>query len=64
MHLWMCIILFYHSTDIDECDNDHNGGCRQICRNLPGTYRCECEDNNLCHPGFILDELTDQCHGE
>uniref|UniRef100_A0ABM5F8W9 Signal peptide, CUB and EGF-like domain-containing protein 2 isoform X8 n=1 Tax=Pogona vitticeps TaxID=103695 RepID=A0ABM5F8W9_9SAUR len=34
--------------DIDECDNDFNGGCVHECFNIPGNYRCACYD------GFML----------
>uniref|UniRef100_A0A4W3IXB4 Vitamin K-dependent protein S n=1 Tax=Callorhinchus milii TaxID=7868 RepID=A0A4W3IXB4_CALMI len=27
--------------DIDECDT-RNGGCNQICINMPGSYKCSC----------------------
>ncbi|KFQ41577.1 Vitamin K-dependent protein S, partial [Nestor notabilis] len=34
--------------DINECD-DLNGGCSQRCSNLPGSYRCLCEDGYFMH---------------
>ncbi|XP_062052517.1 signal peptide, CUB and EGF-like domain-containing protein 2 isoform X3 [Lepus europaeus] len=34
--------------DIDECENELNGGCVHDCWNMPGNYRCTCFD------GFIL----------
>ena len=47
-------------TDIDEC-TDNNGGCSQICTNLPGSFECRCRDgyhfieNNTTHcTGTIL----------
>ena len=33
--------------DIDECV-DKNGGCEQICNNIPGSFQC------LCSAGFTL----------
>ncbi|ETE73392.1 Growth arrest-specific protein 6, partial [Ophiophagus hannah] len=40
--------------DINECA-DHNGGCKQICYNKPGSYHCSCyigyalmSDNKSC----------------
>ncbi|XP_048463638.1 signal peptide, CUB and EGF-like domain-containing protein 1 [Rhincodon typus] len=38
--------------DIDECDNDYNGGCVHECINIPGNYRCTCYDGfMLAHDG-------------
>uniref|UniRef100_A0A8C9L4M6 Vitamin K-dependent protein S n=1 Tax=Pavo cristatus TaxID=9049 RepID=A0A8C9L4M6_PAVCR len=34
--------------DINECE-DFNGGCSQRCSNLPGSYRCLCEDGYFMH---------------
>ncbi|KAM6073689.1 LOW QUALITY PROTEIN: signal peptide, CUB and EGF-like domain-containing protein 2 [Chlamydotis macqueenii] len=47
--------------DIDECDNDLNGGCVHECFNIPGNYRCTCYDGfMLAHDGHnCLD--TDEC---
>uniref|UniRef100_A0A452IJR9 Signal peptide, CUB and EGF-like domain-containing protein 2 n=1 Tax=Gopherus agassizii TaxID=38772 RepID=A0A452IJR9_9SAUR len=47
--------------DIDECDNDFNGGCVHECFNIPGNYRCTCYDGFiLAHDGHnCLD--TDEC---
>ncbi|XP_074811118.1 signal peptide, CUB and EGF-like domain-containing protein 2 isoform X4 [Natator depressus] len=47
--------------DIDECDNDFNGGCVHECFNIPGNYRCTCYDGfMLAHDGHnCLD--TDEC---
>lgn len=33
-------------VDRDECDVD-NGGCEQICKNVIGSYKCECESGYL-----------------
>ncbi|XP_072322604.1 signal peptide, CUB and EGF-like domain-containing protein 2 isoform X10 [Scyliorhinus torazame] len=47
--------------DIDECDNEHNGGCVHECINIPGNYRCTCYDGfMLAHDGHnCLD--VDEC---
>ncbi|XP_053955378.1 fibrillin-2 isoform X2 [Anastrepha ludens] len=37
--------------DINECQMN-NGGCEQICNNLPGSYQCACEQ------GLQIDTLT------
>ncbi|NXW24098.1 PROS protein, partial [Circaetus pectoralis] len=34
--------------DKNECE-DINGGCSQRCSNLPGSYRCLCEDGYFMH---------------
>ncbi|NWW86753.1 PROS protein, partial [Rhynochetos jubatus] len=34
--------------DRNECE-DLNGGCSQRCSNLPGSYRCLCEDGYFMH---------------
>uniref|UniRef100_A0A8D0CAD4 Signal peptide, CUB and EGF-like domain-containing protein 2 n=1 Tax=Salvator merianae TaxID=96440 RepID=A0A8D0CAD4_SALMN len=41
--------------DIDECDNDFNGGCVHECFNIPGNYRCACYD------GFMLAQDGHNC---
>ncbi|POI32624.1 hypothetical protein CIB84_003624 [Bambusicola thoracicus] len=43
--------------DIDECDNDFNGGCVHECFNIPGNYRCTCYD------GFMLAHDGHNCLG-
>lgn len=48
-------------ADIDECQDPD--ACSQLCVNLEGSYKCECE------AGFQLDPLTKACkatgeHGE
>ncbi|XP_017762239.1 PREDICTED: uncharacterized protein LOC108552287 [Eufriesea mexicana] len=40
-------------TDIDECVTEKP--CDQICRNLPGTYECD------CRPGFQLQKDGQSC---
>uniref|UniRef100_A0A8C8SYT5 Signal peptide, CUB domain and EGF like domain containing 2 n=1 Tax=Pelusios castaneus TaxID=367368 RepID=A0A8C8SYT5_9SAUR len=41
--------------NIDECDNDFNGGCVHECFNIPGNYRCTCYD------GFMLADDGHNC---
>ncbi|XP_044537753.1 signal peptide, CUB and EGF-like domain-containing protein 2 [Gracilinanus agilis] len=50
-----------HCEDIDECDNEFNGGCVHECFNIPGNYRCTCYDGfMLAHDGHnCLD--VDEC---
>ena len=43
-------------SDIDECEVD-NGGCEEMCVNIPGSYHC------LCHRGFILQDDSRTCEG-
>ncbi|KAG7270683.1 hypothetical protein CRUP_030410 [Coryphaenoides rupestris] len=39
-------------ADMDECENDYNGGCVHECINIPGNYRCTCYDGfMLAHDG-------------
>ncbi|XP_051680114.1 signal peptide, CUB and EGF-like domain-containing protein 2 isoform X3 [Oryctolagus cuniculus] len=47
--------------DIDECENELNGGCVHDCWNMPGNYRCTCFDGfMLAHDGHnCLD--VDEC---
>ncbi|XP_075402217.1 signal peptide, CUB and EGF-like domain-containing protein 2 [Tenrec ecaudatus] len=47
--------------DIDECENELNGGCVHDCWNIPGNYRCTCFDGfTLAHDGHnCLD--VDEC---
>lgn len=40
-------------TDIDECQDPD--ACSQICVNLEGSYKCQCEE------GFQLEPLTKAC---
>ncbi|XP_069079751.1 signal peptide, CUB and EGF-like domain-containing protein 2 isoform X6 [Pleurodeles waltl] len=41
--------------DVDECDNEYNGGCVHECFNIPGNYRCTCFD------GFMLADDGHNC---
>ena len=36
-------------ADIDECLVD-NGGCVQKCINVPGSYACTCDDDQIWVP--------------
>ncbi len=48
----MCVCVCVR-VDVDECaDADR---CTQICINLPGSFRCDCND------GFELDHMTKDC---
>ncbi|KAJ8249720.1 hypothetical protein COCON_G00229360 [Conger conger] len=53
--------------DMDECDNDYNGGCVHECINIPGNYRCTCYDGfMLAHDGhncLDVDECLDNNGG-
>ncbi|XP_035245830.1 collagen and calcium-binding EGF domain-containing protein 1 [Anguilla anguilla] len=44
-----------YCLDIDECGSKNESTCSQICINLPGSYRCECEK------GFFLEEDGKTC---
>ncbi|XP_065064748.1 uncharacterized protein LOC135690976 [Rhopilema esculentum] len=59
------------NVDINECANS-NGGCQQLCTNLPGTHRCgcnrgytligstRCQDVNECATSHRLCSCDDQ----
>uniref|UniRef100_A0A3Q4AH10 Signal peptide, CUB and EGF-like domain-containing protein 1 n=1 Tax=Mola mola TaxID=94237 RepID=A0A3Q4AH10_MOLML len=53
--------------DMDECENDYNGGCVHECINIPGNYRCTCYDGfMLAHDGhncLDVDECQDNNGG-
>ncbi|KAM6987101.1 signal peptide, CUB and EGF-like domain-containing protein 1 isoform 1-T1 [Aplochiton taeniatus] len=53
--------------DMDECENDYNGGCVHECINIPGNYRCTCYDGfMLAHDGhncMDVDECVDNNGG-
>ena len=44
--------------DIIECLTD-NGGCTDVCNNVPGSYQCECDDT-----GYELDSDKHSCVGK
>lgn len=52
-HLHLCSL-----SDMDECENDYNGGCVHECINIPGNYRCTCYD------GFMLAHDGHNCLGK
>lgn len=43
-------------SDIDECAQE-NGGCKQLCINLPGSYQCSCK------AGFLMIYDGKTCEG-
>uniref|UniRef100_A0A8C7FPK6 Signal peptide, CUB and EGF-like domain-containing protein 2 n=1 Tax=Oncorhynchus kisutch TaxID=8019 RepID=A0A8C7FPK6_ONCKI len=53
--------------DMDECENEYNGGCVHECINIPGNYRCTCYDGfMLAHDGhncLDVDECMDNNGG-
>lgn len=44
------------SADIDECEVPDT--CSQICINLPGSYKCDCND------GYQIDPVSKTCKAE
>lgn len=50
-------IVYFFLADIDEC-LESNGGCAEICNNLPGTHEC------ACRKGYQLKESDGSCEGE
>lgn len=44
------------SPDINECDVPDT--CSQICINLPGSYKCDCE------AGYEIDPVSKTCKAE
>ncbi|XP_018923883.2 collagen and calcium-binding EGF domain-containing protein 1 [Cyprinus carpio] len=44
-----------YCLDIDECANNNETVCSQICVNTPGSYRCECKK------GFYLEDDGKTC---
>ena len=49
--------FFFHNTDINEC-LENNGGCQQVCNNIPGSLQCSCK------PGYELDTDGINCRGK
>lgn len=46
----------YQSLDVNECQlSDFYCGEKGVCKNLVGSYECECAD------GFQRDQYTGQC---
>ena len=48
----------FNCTDVNECDNVRLNKCTQKCKNLNGTYACQC--NN----GYILANDNFTCNGK
>ena len=44
-------------SDINECGSS-NGGCAQICVNIPGSFECVCDD------GYDLGKDGKSCTGK
>ena len=53
MHKFICL-FFWTNLDVDEC-GFRNGGCSQVCHNVPGGYTC------LCEAGFYLKNDSRTC---
>ena len=49
-------ILLFPDIDVNEC-NTYNGGCAQICTNIPGSRVCS------CRAGFTLASDGRNCQG-
>ena len=47
----------YVYSDINECEEEHNNNCTQICINQYGSFHCECRD------GFMLQADGKHCLG-
>lgn len=46
--------------DINECEDNYNGGCNQTCQNFPGGHRCLCEDGYDLHPdGYNCKDINE-----
>ena len=43
--------------DVDECVEQHNGGCQQDCYDTGGSYNCD------CYQGFYLMADDHSCGG-
>lgn len=43
-------------ADINECATPDT--CSQVCVNLPGSYKCDCE------PGYQMDPVNKTCKAE
>lgn len=60
----MCFIVGYTGllceNDIDECKTVRMPCGRGICNNIPGDYRCACDDNKKCGHFCSMD---DPCEG-
>ncbi|XP_052801434.1 scavenger receptor cysteine-rich type 1 protein M160-like isoform X2 [Mya arenaria] len=53
------------TDDINECSATRCSGAKEKCVNLPGTYKCECQDGDIYyHDGSCLKECQQDKHGE
>ena len=50
-------IYFLPIADIDEC-KVNNGGCHQVCMNVPGSFVC------ACNKGYFLTSDKIKCEGK
>lgn len=59
--VWNFIYVFspsFYNLDVDECQSNlHRCGEGQLCHNLPGSYRCECQT------GYQYDSFRRMCVG-
>lgn len=56
----LSVHLYLHlcPVDVDECQSNlHHCGEGQLCHNLPGSYRCECQT------GYQYDSFKRTCVG-
>lgn len=49
----LCFSLSLCSSDIDECADPD--ACSQVCVNVVGGFKCECEE------GYEMDPMTKEC---
>ena len=50
--------LMVHCIDTNECSNDNNNNCNQLCSNTPGSYTC------YCNTGYELQSDGATCVGK
>lgn len=54
----LLLLMFVCVADVDECQSSlHRCGEGQLCHNLPGSYRCECQT------GYQYDSFRRMCVG-
>lgn len=51
----MLLFLSFFFLDINECEDPtkKKGGCGQACINVPGSYRCHCQDGYYMLPNKL-----------
>ena len=49
--------MHFSISDVNECDTN-NGGCKQTCTNLEGSFDCSCSE------GYILADDDLNCVGK